>query len=87
MFSMQEIELPCQTLMYIKEIEKHLKSGDSINVARKKVCGNSTNTMKIRYIMHHPEYVRVLNEYLRRIKKPFQYELISGKLITKKKCS
>lgn len=69
----------------VVEIGKHLESGDSISVARKKVCGNNFSSLKkakiMRRIVTHPVYVQNLNAYLVKIKKPFQYRIAGDSLV------
>lgn len=68
-----------QIIATILQINEHLESGDSISVARKKVCGNNFSSVNrkrvIRSIVTHPLYVSVLNAYLIRIGKRFQYKV------------
>lgn len=68
-----------QILEMVRQIAAHLESGDSISVARKKVCGNNFSSVNrkrvIRSIVTHPLYVESLNSYLNRIGKRFQYKV------------
>lgn len=54
---------PSETIQLIEQIAIFVNEGDSIILARKKVCGNQ-NSMKTRAVLKHPLYLHVLNAYM-----------------------
>ncbi len=58
---------PCftqsQLLEAIKQLCVYINEGDSINVAKKKVCGGSQNKYA-KQIAAHPLYIHILNDYM-----------------------
>jgi hypothetical protein len=62
-------------------IKMHVESGDSVFVAKRKVLGTDANNK--RDVITHPDYLEVLNGYMR--SKGFKgYELRKGILVRKK---
>lgn len=68
----------------IREIEAHLKSGDGMAVAKKKVF-RSHKLSIVRDIMLHPLYLEVLNEYLRAKGNTTIYFVKDGRILRGKK--
>ena len=54
---------PSETIQLIEQIAVFVNEGDSIILARKKVCGNQ-NSMKTRAVLKHPLYLQRILHYI-----------------------
>lgn len=61
-----------QAMSLVLKIEMFIKSGDSIGVARSKVCKGILHT-KDTQLTRHPYYIAMLNKYMRDTGKNIQY--------------
>lgn len=71
-------------LKALDEIKSNLESGDSIQLARTKACGQPQNAL-CKKVMRTDEYRVLLNKYLSTSRSHFRYESKEGSLVFKKK--
>ena len=69
-----------ELIQAIHLLVEHINSGDSINLAKKKVCGGSQNKFA-KQIAAHPLYLHILNDYMisRKYNRSFYWDLTGMK--------
>lgn len=69
----------------VRDIRNLLAEGHGIVMSRRLAGISNYDTFLARGVRVHPEYLPMLNEYMKKIGKPVTYELINGKLKSAKR--